>query len=115
MNGLTICVRVPVCIFVRNRICIFSNARYRLWLQSHQNRFRYTFFGSWQVLFFFMTFKLTDYHLLYSGDLGGIAGSVWGGRWSDYELARLKAVNGGNSYPEVSGPDYCTMSTLFIV
>ena len=71
--------------------------------------------GVGKFFFFFMTFKLTDYHLLYSGDLGGIAGSVWGGRWSDYELARLKAVNGGNSYPEVSGPDYCTMSTLFIV
>ena len=34
---------------------------------------------------------------------------MWGGRWSDYELARLKAVNGGNSYPEVSDPDYCIM------
>jgi hypothetical protein len=54
---------------------------------------------------------MTDYHLLHLpvGDLGGIAGSVWGGRWSDYELARLKAANGGNGYPEVSGPDYCIM------
>ncbi|KAF8802128.1 MFS general substrate transporter, partial [Phlegmacium glaucopus] len=32
--------------------------------------------------------------------IGGIAGSVWGGRWSDYELTRLKA-NGGKSYPEM--------------
>ena len=43
-----------------------------------------------------------------------MAGSVWGGRWSDYELARLKAANGGNSYPEVRIPNYCTMYTLFI-
>ena len=56
-----------------------------------------------------MTFKLTDYLLLHLWDSGGIAGSVWGGHWSDYELARLKAANGGNSYPEVSGPDVCTM------
>ena len=27
-----LCVRVPVCICVRNRLCIFSNARYSLWL-----------------------------------------------------------------------------------
>ncbi|KAF8802110.1 MFS general substrate transporter [Phlegmacium glaucopus] len=27
-------------------------------------------------------------------------GNVWGGRWSDYELTRLKA-NGGKSYPEM--------------
>ena len=59
--------------------------------------------------------KLTDYHLLHLGDLGGIAGSVFGGRWSDYELARLKAANSENSYPEVSGPEYWTMQTLFIV
>ena len=42
--------------------------------------------------------------LLHLGNSGCIAGSVWGGRWSDYELARLKATNGGNSYPEVSKP-----------
>ena len=59
--------------------------------------------------FFFQTFKQTAYHLLHLGDPGGIAGSVWGGRWSDFELARLKAANGGNSYPEVSGPGYCIM------
>jgi hypothetical protein len=60
--------------------------------------------------FFLRTFKLIDYHLLHLGDSGGIAGSVWGGRWSDYELARLKAANGGISYPEVSGrPDLGTM------
>lgn len=35
-------------------------------------------------------------------DSGGIAGSVWGGRWSDYELGRLKTANGGKGYPEVS-------------
>ncbi|KAF8817571.1 MFS general substrate transporter [Phlegmacium glaucopus] len=26
---------------------------------------------------------------------------VWGGRWSDYELARLKLANSGKSYPEM--------------
>ena len=52
---------------------------------------------------------MTYYHLLCLGDSGGIAGSVWGGAWSDYELARLKAANGGNSYPEVSRPDYFAM------
>jgi len=29
-----------------------------------------------------------------------MAGSVLGGRWSDHELARLKAANGGICYPE---------------
>ena len=52
--------------------------------------------------FFFKTLNLSDYHLLHLADSGGIAGSVFGGSWSDYELARLKAANGGNSYPEVS-------------
>lgn len=33
---------------------------------------------------------------------GGIAGSLLGGRWSDYELTRLKTDNGGKIYPEVS-------------
>ncbi|KAF8817171.1 MFS general substrate transporter [Phlegmacium glaucopus] len=33
--------------------------------------------------------------------IGGIAGSVWGGRWSDYELTRLEIANGGKSYPEM--------------
>ncbi|KAF9468747.1 major facilitator superfamily domain-containing protein [Collybia nuda] len=33
--------------------------------------------------------------------LGSLAGSLLGGRWSDRELARLKALNGGNSYPEM--------------
>ena len=56
--------------------------------------------------FFFKTFKLTNYHLLHLGNSGGIVGSVWGGRWSDYDLARQKAANGGNSYPEVSVPDF---------
>jgi len=26
---------------------------------------------------------------------------VWGGGWSDYDLARLKLANGGNSFPEM--------------
>ena len=41
------------------------------------------------------------------GDSGGIAGSVWGGRWSDYELTRLKTVNGGIIYPEVCRCGFC--------
>jgi hypothetical protein len=66
--------------------------------------------GVGEFFFFFCeTFNLTDYHLLHFGDSGGIAGSIWGGGWSDYELARLKAANGGNSYPEVSSPDYFAM------
>lgn len=32
---------------------------------------------------------------------GNIAGSIFGGRWSDRTLARLKAANGGVSTPEV--------------
>jgi hypothetical protein len=59
--------------------------------------------------FFLETFKLTDYHLLHLGDSGGIVGSVCGGRWSDYVLARQKVANGGNSYPEVSVPYFCTL------
>ena len=59
--------------------------------------------------FIIKTFDPTDYHLLHLLNSGGIAGSVWGGRWSDYELARLKAANGNNSYPEVNIPFYCTM------
>ena len=61
--------------------------------------------------FFFSgkTFMLTGYHLLHLGDSGGISGSIWGGAWSDYELARLKAANGGNRYPEVSCPDCFVM------
>ena len=38
----------------------------------------------------------------YTCGLGCIAGSLSGGRWSDSELARLKAANGGKMYPEVS-------------
>ena len=34
--------------------------------------------------------------------IGSILGSILGGRWSDRTLARLKAANGGVSYPEVS-------------
>ncbi|KAF8887456.1 major facilitator superfamily domain-containing protein [Gymnopilus junonius] len=33
--------------------------------------------------------------------IGCAFGSVLGGRWSDRELARLKAANGGQSYPEM--------------
>ena len=64
--------------------------------------------GVGKFFFFFKTVNRTDY-LLHLLDSGGIAGSVLGGRWSDYELARLKAANGGNGYPEVSVTDYCTM------
>ena len=35
--------------------------------------------------------------------LGSMAGSILGGRWSDYSLRRLKAENGGVGSPEV----YC--------
>ena len=30
-----------------------------------------------------------------------LEGSLLGGWWSDYKLAKLKKANGGNSYPEV--------------
>lgn len=33
--------------------------------------------------------------------LGTVFGSLIGGRWSDYQLSRLKAKNGGCSTPEV--------------
>ncbi|KAF9446366.1 MFS general substrate transporter [Macrolepiota fuliginosa MF-IS2] len=33
--------------------------------------------------------------------LGCVAGSLLGGRWSDYKLAQLKEANGGKSYPEM--------------
>ncbi|KAF8546911.1 MFS general substrate transporter [Imleria badia] len=33
--------------------------------------------------------------------IGSILGSILGGRWSDMTLARLKAANGGVSYPEM--------------
>jgi hypothetical protein len=38
-------------------------------------------------------------HLLITGC---VAGSILGGRWSDRTLARLKAANGGVSFPEVN-------------
>lgn len=38
--------------------------------------------------------------LTHSG-LGCVGGSLLGGRWSDYKLAKLKEANGGKSYPEV--------------
>jgi len=34
--------------------------------------------------------------------LGNVSGSVFGGRWSDQILARLKAANGGIGLPEAS-------------
>ncbi|KAJ7222504.1 vacuolar DHA amino acid exporter [Mycena pura] len=39
--------------------------------------------------------------VLLSFGLGNLAGSLVGGRWSDIKLARLKAANGGVSYPEM--------------
>ncbi|KAJ6520630.1 major facilitator superfamily domain-containing protein [Mycena vulgaris] len=39
--------------------------------------------------------------VLLSFGLGSLAGSIIGGRWSDMTLARLKAANGGVSYPEM--------------
>ncbi|KAF9265334.1 MFS general substrate transporter [Marasmius fiardii PR-910] len=32
---------------------------------------------------------------------GNMAGSIIGGRWSDYQLAKLKEANGGKGYPEM--------------
>ncbi|KAG2127146.1 MFS general substrate transporter [Suillus bovinus] len=48
-----------------------------------------------------------DYDALNTGlvllayGIGSIAGSMLGGRWSDRTLARLKAANGGISFPEM--------------
>ncbi|KAG1859148.1 vacuolar DHA amino acid exporter [Suillus tomentosus] len=48
-----------------------------------------------------------DYDALKTGlvllvyGVGSIAGSILGGRWSDRTLARLKAANGGVSFPEM--------------
>ncbi|KAF8895359.1 vacuolar DHA amino acid exporter [Infundibulicybe gibba] len=39
--------------------------------------------------------------VLLANGLGGMAGSLLGGRWSDRELARLKQANGGVSSPEM--------------
>ncbi|KAK1220331.1 hypothetical protein PQX77_016926 [Marasmius sp. AFHP31] len=39
--------------------------------------------------------------VLLSFGLGNMAGSVLGGRWSDYQLAKLKAANGGKGQPEM--------------
>ncbi|KAG2064490.1 MFS general substrate transporter [Suillus decipiens] len=33
--------------------------------------------------------------------IGSVAGSILGGRWSDRTLSRLKAANGGESFPEM--------------
>ncbi|KIJ10880.1 hypothetical protein PAXINDRAFT_85372 [Paxillus involutus ATCC 200175] len=39
--------------------------------------------------------------VLFSYGIGGMIGSILGGRWSDRTLARLKAANGGVSFPEM--------------
>ncbi|EEB93563.1 hypothetical protein MPER_07757, partial [Moniliophthora perniciosa FA553] len=39
--------------------------------------------------------------VLVSFGIGCMAGSILGGRWSDYQLAKLKAANDGKGYPEV--------------
>ncbi|KAH7885145.1 vacuolar DHA amino acid exporter [Phlebopus sp. FC_14] len=39
--------------------------------------------------------------VLLSFGIGSMAGSILGGRWSDRTLARLKAANGGTSFPEM--------------
>ncbi|KAF9265332.1 MFS general substrate transporter [Marasmius fiardii PR-910] len=39
--------------------------------------------------------------VLLSFGLGSMAGSILGGRWSDYQLAKLKTANGGKRYPEM--------------
>ncbi|KAJ7452190.1 vacuolar DHA amino acid exporter [Mycena galericulata] len=39
--------------------------------------------------------------VLLSFGLGTLAGSLLGGKWSDMKLAKLKAANGGVSYPEM--------------
>ncbi|GLB45505.1 putative major facilitator superfamily protein [Lyophyllum shimeji] len=44
---------------------------------------------------------LTIGFVLVAYGAGSVAGSVLGGRWSDHELARLKAANGNVSYPEM--------------
>ena len=59
--------------------------------------------------FLFQDFQTDWLPFITLGDLGGIIGSVLGGHWSDCVLARQKAANGGNSHPEVSVPDFCTM------
>uniref|UniRef100_A0A0W0FF27 Major facilitator superfamily (MFS) profile domain-containing protein n=1 Tax=Moniliophthora roreri TaxID=221103 RepID=A0A0W0FF27_MONRR len=39
--------------------------------------------------------------VLLSFGIGSMAGSILGGRWSDYQLTKLKAANDGKGYPEV--------------
>ncbi|KIJ60300.1 hypothetical protein HYDPIDRAFT_117385 [Hydnomerulius pinastri MD-312] len=39
--------------------------------------------------------------VLLSYGIGSVTGSILGGRWSDRTLARLKAANGGTSFPEM--------------
>ncbi|ESK95602.1 vacuolar dha amino acid exporter [Moniliophthora roreri MCA 2997] len=39
--------------------------------------------------------------VLLSFGIGSMAGSILGGRWSDYQLTKLKAANDGKGYPEM--------------
>ena len=59
-------------------------------------------FGVGKFFLFFKTSKQTELPSIVLWVSGGVAGSVWGGRWSDYELTRLKTANDGKIYPEVS-------------
>lgn len=53
----------------------------------------------------------------HSVSLGSVFGSILGGRYSDYQLAKMKAANGGQGYAEVRSfstliahmdSDFCT-------
>jgi MFS family permease len=67
-----------------------------------------------------LTFARAPYHfnsiqvglVLLSFGLGNLAGSILGGRWSDYVLAKLKEQNEGVSVPEVSCWLVCVDSLL---
>lgn len=39
-------------------------------------------------------------------EAGSIGGSVFGGRWSDHVVMKMKNENGGNWYPEVGVPRF---------
>jgi hypothetical protein len=47
-------------------------------------------------------------------NLGSLAGSLLGGRWSDRKLASLKAANGGVGYPEVRVLSFGSLSRVLI-
>ncbi|KAF9265331.1 vacuolar DHA amino acid exporter [Marasmius fiardii PR-910] len=51
--------------------------------------------------------------VLLSFGLGSMAGSILGGRWSDYQLAKLKEANGGKGYPEMRLTSTIHSSILF--